>query len=276
MWEVQCFLRQQHHRPAAAAIISAFWNNRCGQTLEYSAWSVKINWHKVPLIWRGDAKYDREMQLALDQSERKLQCWHPPWSRVIMWFMSSSCTAMNTQYHEASEYLPHMAGVLSAQGAIFTFPIQLFSWLACSVTRPLQSPVSGLRLVQTYLPPLSPSQSRLETQLSQSRVFPPHSLSSQTLSVKDRAEFQRNRLLSSLSQFCEFSHLIACSEEPAAAHCRLAPTHCCRMRSAVPSPLQCTCYHWNIARTLDRGVLCHNTYTNRVDNNDECTLTWYH
>ena len=173
MWEVQCFLRQQHHRPAAAAIISAFWNNRCGQTLEYSAWSVKINWHKVPLIWRGDAKYDREMQLALDQSERKLQCWHPPWSRVIMWFMSSSCTAMNTQYHEASEYLPHMAGVLSAQGAIFTFPIQLFSWLACSVTRPLQSPVSGLRLVQTYLPPLSPSQSRLETQLSQSRVFPP-------------------------------------------------------------------------------------------------------
>ena len=196
MWEVQCFLRQQHHRPAAAAFISAFWNNPYGQTLEYSAWSVKINWHKVPLIWRGDAKYDREMQLALDQSERKLQCWHhPPWSRVIMWFMSSSCTAMNTQYHEASEYLPHMAGVLSAQGAIFTSPIQPFhDWLAVWQGRcNLQSGDWGW-CSPSLISPLSLHHSP-DSRLNYRNLacFPPHSLSSQTLSVKDRAEFQRNR-----------------------------------------------------------------------------------
>ena len=72
-------------------------------------------------------------------------------------------------------FASHGRGLISPRSHFHLSPIQLFSWLACSVTRPLQPPVWWLRLVQSksYLPPLAPSQSRLETQLSQSRVFPP-------------------------------------------------------------------------------------------------------
>ena len=134
--------------------------------------------------------------------------------------------------------------------------IQLFSWLASTEWQGrcnLQSEDWGwCTPLHVLSPPLTPSQLRLETQLSQSRVFPPplsHSASEISPSSREIASCHpcHNSAVSVLISL----HAVDC--------CRPASTHSCRMRSAVPSPLQCTCYHWNIARTLDRGVFCHNT-----------------
>ena len=134
---------------------------------------------------------------------------------------------------DTGEYIYFMtAGGSSAraQGAIFTtsHDFQNYTRTAVSSLRPVQSHLISPRrrsiTVQT-----------LQTQLSQSRVFPLLSLSSETRSVRDRRSHrvpEKSLAVILVTILREFSHLIACSAMLQSTHCRMGP-----------SPLQHSCYH---------------------------------
>ena len=208
-----------------------------------------------------------EMQLALatgqEDSVMRESCnaWSVVLCAMVGAFIWLSCHHTPPWYHE---YIgEHRNNRLMAQAMAMRFPV-LFSpfittrGLQCDKTRPGAAlPLKWLGLMQSYLPPPPPSQPRLGTQLSQSRVFL-LSLSSQTR-TKDHTRFQRNlpaplvslvTVLRVLTSHCMqwWAAVMSCSPAP--------PTAGPAFRVlAQPTAVHMLSLNYSIiARTLDRGV----------------------